>query len=191
MPIRRMLAASVLLAPLLVAAPANAAPTVYEAEGASLSRCVVESNHAGYTGAGFVNCDNAAGSYIEWTVNAEAAGTTNLHVRYANGTAAARPADVSVNGTVAGSPAFPGTGAWTSWSRATVPVALLAGTNVVRLTGTTANGPANIDSLTVGDDGGGPGPATDWSDEMVRSTMERFTPSGIGGDTLEPHRSGT
>jgi len=176
----RSAASAVLLASMLVATPASAAPTVYEAEGARLSRCVVESNHAGYTGSGFVNCDNVAGSYIEWTVDAETAGTAELRVRYANGTTTARPADITVNGAVIGTPAFAGTGAWTSWSSATIPVPLVAGGNVVRLTGTTANGPANIDSLTVGD-GGGPGPVRDWSDEMVRSTMERYTPGTIGG----------
>jgi hypothetical protein len=35
---------------------------------------VVESNHAGYTGTGFVNYDNATGSYVEWTVTARPPG---------------------------------------------------------------------------------------------------------------------
>src|SRR5581483_1659912 len=52
------------------------------------------------------------------------------------------------------------------------------GANAIRVTSSTANGPANLDSLAVND---GTTPATDWSVEMVRSTMERFTPTTIGG----------
>src|SRR6266545_3485514 len=45
-------------------------PVVYEAENAALDQCAFENTHSGYTGTGYVNCDNVAGSNIEWTVNA-------------------------------------------------------------------------------------------------------------------------
>src|SRR5262249_375385 len=99
--------------------------------------------------------------------------------RFANGTTTSRPGEVRVNGAVLATPSFPGTGAWESWSFATVSASLPAGTSTIRLTSTTVNGLPNVDSLTVG---GTPPPATrDWSDDMVRSTMQRFTPSTIGG----------
>ena len=81
---------------------------------------MVESNHAGYTGTGFVNYDNLVGSYVEWTVTAPA-GPADVTLRYANGTAATRPMDFTVNG-VPGAVGitFPGTGAWTTWQTKTV-----------------------------------------------------------------------
>ncbi len=46
------------------------------------------------------------------------------------------------------------------------------------LISTTANGLPNVDSLSVSD---GQATGHDWSDAMVDSTMQRFTPSTIGG----------
>jgi alpha-galactosidase len=122
--------------------------TRYEAESASLSTGgTIDANHAGYSGTGFANAANAVGSYVEWQVNGPA---STLAFGYANGTAAARPVDISVDGTVVatGVP-FPATGAWTTWSTVTQPVSLAAGTHTVRLTATTADGPANLDYLDV------------------------------------------
>jgi unsaturated rhamnogalacturonyl hydrolase len=154
-------------------------PALYEAENQGFSQCVVESLHTGFTGTGYLNCDNVAGSWVEFTVNSATAQTTNLNFRFANGTTTSRPGDVTVNGTVIATPSFPGTGAWTSWTFATVSANLNAGANTVRLAATTVNGLPNVDSLTVG--GTPPPPVRDWSDDMVRSTMQRFTPGTIGG----------
>ncbi|WP_064741654.1 glycosyl hydrolase 2 galactose-binding domain-containing protein [Hamadaea tsunoensis] len=131
---------------------ALAAPrTRYEAESATISQGVVESNHLNYSGTGFVNGDNVVGSYTAWTVTAATAGPTPITIRYANGTAAGRPADISVNGVVV-SPgvAFPATANWDTWVDVTLTVNLVAGSNTIRVTGTTANGPANLDYLDVG-----------------------------------------
>ena len=142
--------------PALVAEPR--APVDYQAEGASISQGVVESNHTGYTGTGFVNYDNVAGSYVEWSVPATQAGAATLTFRFANGTTANRQMDIAVNGTLAGdNVSFTGTGAWTTWQTATVSVNLAAGANTVRATAVTANGGPNLDRLTV-DAGGGPNP---------------------------------
>ncbi|RVX42585.1 carbohydrate-binding protein with CBM35 doain [Nonomuraea polychroma] len=123
--------------------------TRYEAENATISQGAVESNHAGYSGTGFVNGDNAAGSYVEWTVNG-AAGAATLRIRYANGTTAGRPATITVNGaTVAADQPFNGTGAWATWATATVPVTLRSGANTVRITANTAAGNPNLDYLEV------------------------------------------
>src|SRR5262245_44408130 len=77
---------------------ASAAATRYEAESATISQGVVESNHLNFSGTGFVNYDNLAGSYVQWTVTAAQAGTARLAVRQANGSTADRPMDVAVNG---------------------------------------------------------------------------------------------
>ncbi|MFC9692377.1 CBM35 domain-containing protein [Kribbella sp. NPDC056951] len=129
--------------------PTDPEPVVYEAEDATITNGVVESNHAGFTGRGFVNYDNAVGSAVEWTVNATTAGPATVELRYANGTTANRAMDVSVNGTVV-SPglAFAGTGAWTTWQTRTITVNLVAGSNKIKAVATTANGGPNVDKLT-------------------------------------------
>ena len=109
----------------------------------------VDSNHAGFSGTGFCNTTNAAGSAEEWTVTREQAGTASLVFRFANGTTAARPMDLVVNGASVGTLTFAGTGAWTTWQTASVPATLAAGTNTVRLTATTAGGGPNIDYVEV------------------------------------------
>lgn len=120
--------------------------TRYEAESATLSvGGTVDSNHAGFSGTGFANGANAVGSYVEWQVTGPASALT---FGYANGTAAARPVDITVDGTVVATAVpFPATGAWTTWSTVTRPVALGAGPHTVRLTATAADGPANLDYL--------------------------------------------
>ncbi|RSM86704.1 carbohydrate-binding protein [Kibdelosporangium aridum] len=120
----------------------------FEAEDAAIAQGVVESNHAGFSGRGFVNYDNVVGSSIEWTVNGP--GSVDLIFRYANGTTVNRPMDIAVNGTVVSAGlAFNGTGAWTTWQTTTVKATLAAGANKIRATATTANGGPNTDKLTV------------------------------------------
>ncbi|MFI6532210.1 PQQ-dependent sugar dehydrogenase [Nonomuraea sp. NPDC050547] len=139
---------------------ASAASVVYEAESAAIGNGVVESNHAGFSGTGFVNSANAAGAYVEFTVNGT--GDTNLAFRYANGTTAARPATLTINGSAIETLRFEGTGAWTTWNNETVAAGLAQGANSVRLTATTAAGLPNVDALTEGaQDGGGTGPIAD------------------------------
>ncbi len=136
----------------------SAAPVGYESEAAAISQGVVESNHAGFTGSGFVNFDNVIGSSVEYTVNAPTAGSYSLSFRYANGTTANRPLDVSVNGSLAADDlAFPGTGAWTTYRTVTANATLVAGTNKIKTTAVTSNGGPNADSLSV-DTVQGPGP---------------------------------
>ncbi|MBB5868151.1 hypothetical protein F4553_001530 [Allocatelliglobosispora scoriae] len=133
--------------------------TVYQAENATISQGLVESNWAGYTGTGFVNVDNAVGSYVQWSVVPAAAGSTGLTIRFANGTTANRPMSITVNGTVvSANQAFNATGAWTTWSEVTVNATLTAGTNTVRATSTSATGGPNLDKLTLGTVGGGGAP---------------------------------
>jgi hypothetical protein len=122
--------------------------TRYEAEDARISQGAVASNHTGFSGPGFVDMTNAAGSFVEWTVTAAAAGNATLAVRYANGTTTNRPMDIRVNGTViSAGRAFNGTGGWDTWATSTLSVPLVAGSNTVRMTATTANGGPNLDYI--------------------------------------------
>lgn len=146
-------AAGVLIAGVVVATGAEsavAAPTRYEAENATISQGLVESNHAGFSGTGFVNYDNVVGSSVQFTVTVPTAGSASLTLRYANGTTVNRPMDIVVNGTtVADERAFGGTGAWTTWTNSVVTANLNAGSNTVRAVSTTANGGPNLDYVDV------------------------------------------
>ncbi|MGJ5752129.1 glucose/arabinose dehydrogenase [Streptomyces puniciscabiei] len=128
-----------------------AAATDYQAEDALISQGAVATNHTGYTGTGFVDYTNTRGSYVEFTVGAASAGPASVTLRYANGTAADRPMDLSVNGTVvAPAVSFPGTPDWNTWAARSVTVTLKAGSNKIRATATTANGGPNLDRLSLG-----------------------------------------
>ncbi len=125
-------------------------PVVYQAEGCTVSQGVVEANHLGYTGIGFVNTDNVVGSFVECGVWAWVPGTTTVAIRFANATTANRPMDLTVNGALVATPAFAPTANWDTWSTTSVTVTLTAGANRIRLTSTTVNGGPNLDKLTVG-----------------------------------------
>ncbi|PRY31681.1 glycoside hydrolase family 88 protein [Umezawaea tangerina] len=164
----------------LVVAPAAAATTRYEAEQATRSMAVVESNHVGFTGSAFVNFDNTSGSSVAFAVDAAVAGNHDLVLRYANGTAVDRPLRIEVNGTVvtAALP-FPGTGAWTTWATRRTTAALVKGRNTIRAVSTTADGGPNLDSLVVDNGVAAPAPA-DWSTAVVDATIARRPAASLG-----------
>jgi hypothetical protein len=137
---------------LIRATPQSGTTVRHEAENASyIAGSTVDTDHGGFSGTGFVNTPNAAGAYVEWTVESATARDAALTIRYANGTMAGRPMDVSVNGTVVSAGrAFNGTGAWTTWTDSSLTVPLKAGANTVRVTATTANGAPNLDYIDRG-----------------------------------------
>jgi alpha-L-fucosidase len=123
-------------------------PGRHEAEGARISQGTVASNHTGFSGTGFVDYTNIAGSYVEWTLTTATAGNATITLHYANGTTTNRPMDIAVNGTtIAAARAFPSTGTWDTWTDTTLTVPLTAGTNAIRATATTADGGPNTDYL--------------------------------------------
>jgi lysophospholipase L1-like esterase len=129
---------------------AAAASTRYEAEAAPATCAgTIDSNHTGFSGTGFCNADNAIGAAAQFTVNASAAGTATLGIRFANGTTTVRPADVVVNGSRVAGVSFEGTGAWTTWVTKTLTLSVNSGSNTIRFSPTAADGLANIDYLEV------------------------------------------
>jgi Carbohydrate binding module (family 6) len=125
-------------------------PTDYQAENATIVNGVVESNHLGFTGTGFVNYNNVTGSAVQFAVNMAQAGAATLVIRYSNGTTTSRPMDIAVNGVVVvHNQAFNSTGNWDTWATVTIPVTLTAGGNTIRATATTSNGGPNLDKITV------------------------------------------
>jgi exo-1,4-beta-D-glucosaminidase len=59
--------------------------------------------------------------------------------------------NISLNGTVVSSGlTFPATGNWDTWQTKTVRVNLVAGSNKLKATATSADGGPNVDKLTIG-----------------------------------------
>ncbi|MEV4414701.1 carbohydrate-binding protein [Catellatospora sp. NPDC049609] len=138
-------------APPSPAPPPPAAPRTvrYEAEAASGSRARFANDHRNYSGNGFMDYENTAGSYVQWTVQG-APGQATLRLRFANASGRNRPMDISVNGAVvAQGVRFDGTRDWDDWSTATVTVTLTSGANTIRATATGGDGGPNMDCLDV------------------------------------------
>src|SRR2546421_2249296 len=156
---------------------ASAASTRYEAESATLSAATVANNHPGFTGTGFVDYTNAAGGFVEFSVNGAQAGSVTLTFRYANGTTTARPVDVAVNGQPVQSVSFGATGDWATWKTLDVTATLTAGTNTVRATGTGSAGRPNLGTLTLTHRPPSPPPTPAWSAATAKPPMDQHNPA--------------
>jgi arabinogalactan endo-1,4-beta-galactosidase len=136
------------------AADCNGGTTEILIEENTIGFCRVDgsiaSNHAGYTGGGFADTNNATSAGVDWKVSVPASGNYALAWRYANGSTNNRPGSVRVNGSSVATVNFPATGAWTTWAVvSSANIALSAGENTIRLQATTSEGLGNIDSLSV------------------------------------------
>ncbi|MCG3160018.1 MAG: hypothetical protein JMDDDDMK_01050 [Acidobacteria bacterium] len=122
-----------------------------QAENATLGGgSKVATNHAGFTGTGFVDfADNVANSFVEFSINHT--GPRTLTFRYANGSTVNRTCKITINGVSVGMLSFPPTGAWTTWKTTSLSVNLgtTSGNKAVRVTSTTNAGGPNLDKLNV------------------------------------------
>ena len=127
----------------------NDALYIIEAETGQLSEGTVDNNHAGYTGSGFVNLVNRAGTYLELTLSLPEGGSWTLRFRYANGTADNRPCELRLDGQViAESFDFPPTGDWPDWTYSgEITMNLSEGTHDLRITGLESTSAPNLDHL--------------------------------------------
>jgi len=133
---------------------ASAAGTTYEAEKAALSGgAVVASDHANYTGTGFVGGytdTNKGAANTTFTVNASSAGNESVAVRYANGTGSQMSLSLYVNGTKLKQILLPATANWDTWGTETETVALNAGSGTISYKFDSADlGNVNLDNITV------------------------------------------
>jgi exo-1,4-beta-D-glucosaminidase len=127
---------------------AEALTTTYQAENAfDIDEGVIESIHAGFTGTGYLNINNFNNTFAWYIVNRPVAGTVAVKVRYANGGTTSRPINVSAGGggsaQIAGAP----TGSWSTWTTATVNIAMAAGDNDFFLSSVSNEGMPNIDKF--------------------------------------------
>ncbi|GIH02163.1 hypothetical protein Rhe02_02300 [Rhizocola hellebori] len=120
----------------------------YEAEAATCDG-TIDSNHTGFSGSGFCNGTNAIGAAVQFSASVASAGSTTIAVRFANATAAVRPADLIVNGVRVQAVSFEATATWTAWTTKTLTIQVNAGVNTIRFSPTTAGGLPNIDYLDV------------------------------------------
>jgi hypothetical protein len=129
--------------------PTPSASTTYQAENASVGGgSIVESNHTGYNGTGFVNFP-ASGGFVEFqNVNGGSGGSRTLQFRFALGAGGSRTGQLTVNGATQNI-TFNSTGAWNSWAVQNVMVTLNSGTNNTIRLQSTGQDLANQDQLTV------------------------------------------
>lgn len=122
-----------------------------QAEDAYYNSALVETDYAGYTGRGYVNTTNAAGTFLEWTINASIADNdAQCTITFANGGGTSRGMEVSVNGNVAISRLdFPDNGSWDIWRTTLVSIPLSAGTNTLRFTSLDSGGAPNLDKIDI------------------------------------------
>ena len=177
-----------------VTPPGAAAPAgTLEAESAELAGgAAAESDHAGYTGSGFVGgfTDGNRGNARVTFRPGAAAGTATLALRYANGTGSARTLSLYVDGTRTGQVSLPSTANWDSWATRTDTVAVPAGATISYRFDTADSGNVNLDNLAVsvttgGGGGGGPVPPgqryeTETAFQAGGATVATATPGWTG-----------
>ncbi len=144
----------------MVLSPAAVSAAVVEAESGTLAGgALVQTDHTGYTGSGFVGGftdANKGNARVALTVNVATAGTYALALRFANGTGGARSLSLYVNGTRLRQTALGATAGWNSWATQTESVTLNAGNNTLAYKyDSTDSGNVNVDSLSVSGGGGG------------------------------------
>ena len=108
----------------------------------------IDSNHQGFTGAGFVNVDNVVGSTIDYTIHFPDTGEYKFVFRYA--ATSTRPGDLKVNGNIVGTVPFPARSAWDDWDFSSVSYSVAdTGDIPVSIIATGGSGLPNIDYLRI------------------------------------------
>lgn len=136
----------------------QAATSTYQAEdGALTGTATVDNSYSQANGGVVTGISDGPANSLTFTVNAPAAGTYGMTVRYASdeGIAATHynpdlmtaPADISVNGGPTFHFNFSNTFSWNQFSTVTIPVNLQAGTNTIKFI---ANQQYNWDGKTIG-----------------------------------------
>jgi hypothetical protein len=120
----------------------------HEAENASLSAgCGINTNHANFSGSGFVDGFTTAGATTRFVLNAADAGDRNVTLRYSAG-AGSQPMGLYVNGKKIRNIQLPATTDWETWSEKIENLPMEAGANNIDFK--SENGePVNLDYIIV------------------------------------------
>ncbi len=121
----------------------------YEAENATISGGLIATDHPGYTGSGFWGNVGTVGNNIEFAVNSEAGGSTDVSCRYSSGDSN-KTMNLYVNGIKIRTETFPSTSGWDNWSTKVDNVTLLAGNNTIKYQYDSGNtGFINVDYISL------------------------------------------
>ncbi|KAK1185410.1 DUF1080 domain-containing protein [Streptomyces sp. NBS 14/10] len=128
--------------------------TSYDAESARLTGgAAIDTEHAGYTGGGFVDGFGTQGATATFEVDAPAKGSYDVALRYANGPnpfTGTKTIGITVNGGQAQQTSLPSTGAWNRWSTKTERLSLRKGRNTIAYTYRPEDtGHVNLDMIEV------------------------------------------
>ena len=124
----------------------------YAGADSKCDNAYIENTNTGFESGSYLNMYNEKDIFAHWNIKADSDGVYALTVRYANANDTSRDVLFSLDGQTAGyQMSFPTTGAWTSWSTATIYVELKAGINVLTARSLTADGAPNIDHITIAD----------------------------------------
>ncbi len=110
-----------------------------------------DNKHSGFTGSGFVDLGNNAGSSIMLSFSIEdAMPQAEVKVRWANGKSDTRDMSVFVNDALQ-IPAFPfgSSGGFTTWLESSMTLDLRQGKNVIKMVSLTEVGGPNLDRITI------------------------------------------
>ncbi len=119
-----------------------------EGEDATDYDGVIESDNTGYTGDGYINYTNEVGASAVWRICSDSSFSSEIAVRYSNGSGTNRNLSVSVNGNQqTGDLEIPATDSWTDWKNAVVSVSLTEGENQLELVSISSDGGPNIDII--------------------------------------------
>ncbi|MEQ6390596.1 glycoside hydrolase family 66 protein [Bacillaceae bacterium S4-13-58] len=124
----------------------------YEAEDAVLTNVMVDSDHPGYTGTGFVDQFDEVGDQVEFTINAPEDGEYSLVFRFANNTSDNSTRTLYVDGVEETEIDFAKFNSWDTWSHDNYyTLSLSQGNHTITLSFDLENqGAINLDSLTLG-----------------------------------------
>jgi len=126
----------------------TACTLVQELEEFCVAAGVLESTNAGFSETGYLNLDNSVGAGATWGIQAASAGSRTLVLRYANGSANARPVAVAIDGvTRIASLDLPSTGGWAVWKPVLFQLDVPAGQSMLSFEALTAEGAPNLDLL--------------------------------------------
>jgi len=122
----------------------------YEGEFATGSGTTTNTNHANYTGIGFVDSFDAPGKSVSFDVNASAAAAYQLRFRYANALGATATRQIYVDNNLVGTLSLPALTNWDTWGTASLGVTLGQGKHTVKIAYENSNSTAiNLDNLTL------------------------------------------
>lgn len=125
-------------------------PSLYEAESSIKSGVTTNTNHAGYTGTGFVDGYGSLYDSVTFDIEVASEGDYTLEFTYANATGSECSRQLFVDNQDKGKISFQPLSNWDTWGKAEKGVHLKAGRHrLVVLTTSTYGGFINLDSLRV------------------------------------------